>query len=267
MISAPEGPIDVASALEPTRRPEAFAFLYGVLHRRSRSKGMLLLGSSDGARVWIDRKLVSSTDWSRPERATKTSFVSTCRRAITRILIKLHHRDGYWASRVRVVDTTLAAPPGAYLRLPGTGDGDSRSLAQKMTAIEVNRGLQASGFRPTVTVSFPEGLPRGIDRSVHVSATLRSQGKSKQPLRPGCGPSASRRVGAERAQGPTAQGLARGDRRRGERRRPRHLGRDRRAQARCPVVASTVHAPNACRSPNARSPSPRTIAAFSSIPR
>ena len=178
IVSAPEGPIDLLSALSQ-RGPEAFAFLYGVLHLDAPLQGMLLLGSSDGAKVWIDRKVVSSNDWPRPERSDEDVIRLDLPAGDHPILLKLHHRDGYWASHVRVVDTTLAAPPGAYLRLPGTGDGDARSLAQKMTAIEVNRGLQASGFRPIVTVSFPEGLPRGTDRSVHVSAIVRSQGKSK----------------------------------------------------------------------------------------
>ena len=53
-----------------------------------------------------------------------------------------------------------------------------------MTAIEVNRGLQASGFRPIVTVSFPEGLPRGTDRSVHVSATAKLAGQGRRASSP-----------------------------------------------------------------------------------
>jgi predicted esterase len=93
--------------------------------------------------------------------------------------LKLHHRDGYWASHVRLVDTTFAAPPGAHLRLPGTTDADARALAQKMSVIEVNRGISTTAFRPSVTVSFPEGLPRGTDRAVHVAAVARKEGKSK----------------------------------------------------------------------------------------
>src|SRR4029077_16801808 len=140
-------PIDLLSALGQ-RGPEAFAFVYGVLHLDAPLKGMLLLGASDGAKVWIDHKVVSSNDWPRPERSDEDVIRLDLPAGDHPILLKLHHREGYWASHVRVVDTTLAAPPGAYLRLPGTGDGDARSLAQNMTAIEVNRGLQASGFRP-----------------------------------------------------------------------------------------------------------------------
>jgi predicted esterase len=178
IVSAAEGPIDLLSALGQ-RGPEAFAFLYGVLHLEAPLQGMLLLGASDGAKVWIDRRVVSANDWPRPERDDEDVIRLDLSAGDHPILLKLHHRDGYWASHVRIVDTMFAAPAGAYLRLPGTGDGDARSLAPKMTSIDVNRGLGASGFRPSVTVSFPEGLPRGTDRSVHVRASARAQTKSK----------------------------------------------------------------------------------------
>lgn len=178
VVSAAEGPVDLLSALSP-KGPEAFAFLYGVLHLEAPLQGMLLLGASDGAKVWIDRRVVSNNDWPRPERGDEDVIRLDLTAGDHPILLKLHHQNGYWASHVRIVDPTFAAPAGAYIRLPGTGDGDARSLAQKMTLIEVNRGLQAGSFRPSVTVSFPEGLPRGTDRSVHVSASARAQTKSK----------------------------------------------------------------------------------------
>jgi hypothetical protein len=178
IVSAAEGPIDLLSALNQ-RGPEAFAYLYGVLHLETPLQGMLLVGTSDGAKVWIDHKVVSSTDWPRLERDDEDVIRVDLPAGDHPILIKLHHHDNYWASHVRIVDPTFAAPAGAYLRLPGTGEADAKSLAQKMTSIDVNRGLQAGGFRPTVTVSFREGLPQGTDRAVHVSALARSSGKAK----------------------------------------------------------------------------------------
>jgi len=67
IVSSGGGPIDVAASLNP-RPGEAFAFLYGVLHLTERLKGAILVGSSDGARVYVDKRVVSSADWSRPER-------------------------------------------------------------------------------------------------------------------------------------------------------------------------------------------------------
>jgi predicted esterase len=178
IVSSAEGPIDLLSALNQ-RGPDAFAFLYGVLHLEAPLQGMLMVGSSDGAKVWIDHKAVSSNDGPRLERDDEDIIRLDLAAGDHPILIKLHHHDNYWASHVRIVDPTFAAPAGAYLRLPGVGEADAKSLAQKMTTIEVNRGLQATGFRPSVTVSFREGLPQGTDRAVHISALARASGKTK----------------------------------------------------------------------------------------
>src|SRR5262249_46115101 len=138
------------------------------------------LGSSDGARVYVDKKMISSSDWFRPERDDEDVTRLELSAGDHPILIKLHHRDADWAFRVRLLDSTFPPPRGAFLRLPGTGDAEVRSLAQRMTDIDVDRGLSPGGFVPTVNVGFYEGLPRGTDRSVHVAATAKVSGRAKR---------------------------------------------------------------------------------------
>src|SRR5258706_988026 len=179
LVSSGGGAIDVTSSLNH-RGGEAFAFLYGVLHLTEPFKGALLVGASDGARVFIDKRMVSSTDWARPERDDEDVTRLELPAGDHAILIKLHHRDVYWAVRIRLVDATFAAPRGATLRLPGTGDAEVRSLAQRMTDIDVDRGLSLGGFRPSVGVSFPEGLPKGVDRFVRVAATAKTAGRARR---------------------------------------------------------------------------------------
>jgi hypothetical protein len=176
VINSGGGPIDVATSLNH-KGGEAFAFLYGVLHLSEPFKGALLVGSSDGARVFIDKKMVSSSDGHRPERDDEDVTRLNLAAGDHPIVIKLHHRDTYWAVRVRIVDATFAAPRGASLRLPGTGDSDARSLAQRMADIDVDRGLLSGGFRPKVGVSFPRAAA-GTDRFVRVAATARNGGKA-----------------------------------------------------------------------------------------
>jgi predicted esterase len=178
VISSASGPIDVAASLN-LKGGESFAFLYGVLHLSESFKGLLLLGSSDGARVWIDKKMVSSSDWFRPERDDEDAARLELTAGDHPIVIKLHHRDAYWAVRVRLVDMAFA-PAHGFLRLPGTGDAEARSLAQRMTDIEVDRGLTPDGFVPTVSVGFYEGLPRGTDRFVRVAAAVKSGGRTRR---------------------------------------------------------------------------------------
>jgi hypothetical protein len=179
VVSSGSGPIDVAAQLS-LKGGEAFAFLYGVLHLTEPLKGLLLLGSSDGARVYIDKKQISSADWFRPERDDEDVARLDLPAGDHPIVIKLHHRDAYWAVRVRIVDTNFVAPKGAVLRLPGTGDAETRSILVRMTDIEVDRGIEPGGFRPTVAVAFHEGLPKGTDRFVRVAAAARIGGKTRR---------------------------------------------------------------------------------------
>jgi predicted esterase len=180
IVNSSEGPLDIAAAMNP--RGEAFAYLYGVLHLPTALKGgALLIGSSDGARVWVGRRVVSSSDDNRPQRDDEDIARIDLPPGDHGILVKLHHRDGYWAFRMRVVDATFTAPRGAFFRLPATTDADVRWLSAKMAYIDVNRGLAAAGFQPSVTVSFPEGILRGTDRSVRVTAAARA-GDRKRDL-------------------------------------------------------------------------------------
>ena len=179
IISSNEGPLDIAAAMNP--RGEAFAYLYGVLHLPTALKGgALMVGSSDGARVWVGRKQISSTDGNRPQRDDEDIARLDLPPGDHGILVKLHHRDGYWAFRMRIVDATFTAPRGAFFRLPATSDSDVRQLQAKMANIEIRRGLGVSGFAPTVNVSFPEGILRGTDRSVRVTAAARAGDRRRE---------------------------------------------------------------------------------------
>src|SRR5258708_6355378 len=91
VVSSGNGPIDIAASLN-LKGGEAFAFLYGVLHLTEPLKGLLLVGSSDGARVYIDKKQVSSADWFRPERDDDDVARLDLAAGDHPIVIKLNHR-------------------------------------------------------------------------------------------------------------------------------------------------------------------------------
>jgi hypothetical protein len=176
-VATGAGPIDVGAELAP-RKPEAFAYLYGVLHLSQPLRGLLLIGASDGLRVWIDQKRVSSNDANRIEHDDEDIIKLDLPAGDHPVLMKLHHREGYWSLHARIVDMTFAAARGASLHLPGTTDADAKSMGQKMTDVSVGYGLFAGGFQPTASVSFAEGSPRGIERNVRVSSSARMAGKT-----------------------------------------------------------------------------------------
>jgi predicted esterase len=177
IVSSGSGLIDVAAELSP-KKPETYAYLYGTLHLAQALRGLLLVGASDGVRVWIDQKKVWSNEATRIEHDDEDIIRVDLAAGDHPILIKLHHREGYWAVRARIVDMSFAPPRGASLRLPGTTEADARALGPKMADVDVEHGLSATGFQPSVSVAFPGGMPRGTDRSVRVSSTARTAGKA-----------------------------------------------------------------------------------------
>ena len=115
------GFLDVAASVRH-HEGEAFALLSGVLHLSEPLHGAMLLGTSDGVRVIVDHKVLLSNDALRPEHDGEEIVRLDLGAGDHPILLKLHHRAGYWTADVRIVDQTLRAPRGAYLKLPGTTD-------------------------------------------------------------------------------------------------------------------------------------------------
>jgi predicted esterase len=165
IASTNAGPIDVKGTLHATDN-ELVAYAAGTLHVEKRGRLLLLLGVDDGVIVWVDGSQVFSRNEARPERDDDDMIPLDLAAGDHEIVLKLHQRDGAWSFHVRVLDAELNAPRGAYLALPGSSADDARDLASKMSWISVDRGAGGAGWRPTLTVRFPEGAPRGVPLDV-----------------------------------------------------------------------------------------------------
>ena len=177
-----EGAIDLKAALEPSG-PELVAYAAGSLHVERPGRYLLLLGVDDGVRVSVDGRVVLTRDDGRAVREDDDVVPLDLTAGDHAVVLKLHQRDGAWAFRARFVDATLAPPPGAYFRLPGTSADDARTLAAKMSWVSLDRAFDGTvdppRYRPKLTVRFPEGAPRGV--SVPVSARL-VRGPGEEPV-------------------------------------------------------------------------------------
>lgn len=171
--SSNEGAIDLKAALEPAGA-ELIAYAAGSLHVERAGRYLLLLGVDDGVRVSVDGRVVLTRDEGRAVRDDDDIVPLALEAGDHGVVLKLHQRDGAWAFRARFVDATLAPPPGAYLRLPGTNADDARTLATRMSWVSLDRAFDGTvdppRYRPKLTVRFLEGAPRGVP--VPVSARL-----------------------------------------------------------------------------------------------
>jgi predicted esterase len=161
LASSSEGAIDVKAALKATQS-DVVAYLAGTLHVEQAGRYVLLVGADDGLRVIVDGKPVLTRDEARPFRDDDDLVPIDLAAGDHAIVLKLHQRDGAWLVRARILDASLAPPLGAYLALPGTTADDARALARKMSWVSVDRGMHGAGYRPKLTVRFPEGAPRGV---------------------------------------------------------------------------------------------------------
>lgn len=165
IASSGEGPIDVRAALQ-SRESDLVAYAAATLHVERAGRFFLLIGADDGLRVIVDGKPIFTRDESRPERDDDDLVPLDLTAGDHAVVLKLHQRDAGWALHVRLVDAALQPPPGSYLALPGTREGDTRALAAKMSWVSVDRGLTADHYQPRLTVRFPEGIPLGVPLGV-----------------------------------------------------------------------------------------------------
>jgi len=164
--------VDLKGMLEDAAGSDLVAYAAGRLHVEQSARYFLMLGVDDGVRVSVDGAVVFSRDDARPVRDDDDVIALDLTAGDHDVVLKLHQRDGAWAFRTKLVDTSLSPPAGAYLQLPGTTADDARALAARMSWLVVDRTFDAlhspPRYRPVLTVRYPEGAPRGVPIPVGV---------------------------------------------------------------------------------------------------
>jgi poly(3-hydroxybutyrate) depolymerase len=160
LASSNDGSLEVASAIES--RAYAFAYAAGLLHVEQGGRHLLVLGGGDGLAVTVDGKRVFARDEPRPELDDQDFVPLDLGPGDHTVLIALHRRGLPRTLRVRLLDAALQPPRGDDWVLPGTSGDDARALAARMSAVTLDRGMQAGGYQATLTVRYLGGAPRGV---------------------------------------------------------------------------------------------------------
>ncbi len=160
--------LDLKAGLEDAGGTDLVAYAAGRLHVGTAGRHYLVLGVDDGVRVTVDGVVVHTRDDARPVRDDDDVIPLDLTAGDHDIVLKLHQRDGAWAFRAKVVDASFAPPSDTWLALPGTTAADAQELAVRMSWLVVERSFDArvGQYRPTLTVRYPEGAPRGVPLAV-----------------------------------------------------------------------------------------------------
>jgi hypothetical protein len=163
LVSASEGPLDLSTALDA--KSDRTLYAGGRLHVEHGGRHYLLIGADDGVAVVVDGKRVFERDAARPQRDDDDLVALDLGPGDHTVLLALHHhtsRERPWTFRARLLDAQLQPPRDSSWTLPGTSAEDARMLAARMSSVSLDRGMVADGYRPALTVRFPEGAPRGV---------------------------------------------------------------------------------------------------------
>ena len=166
LASASDGPVDLSTVID-ARTKERLAFAGGLLHLEHGGRHLLSIGADDGIAVFVDGARVFTRDETRARR-DDDDLISLDLTAgdHTIVLARFRHVPA-WTFRARVLDGDFEPPKGACWHVPGTGSADAQSLAARMPSLALDRGMNADGYRPVLTVRFPGGAPRSVPLKVH----------------------------------------------------------------------------------------------------
>ncbi|MDP9033456.1 MAG: alpha/beta hydrolase-fold protein [Myxococcota bacterium] len=177
LVSTNDGLVNLAAAFE-THAGERIAYAGAVLHLRQAGRHLLLLGADDGVAVLLDGKRVFARDERRAQRDDDDLVPVDLEAGDHSVVLAFHHRGGAWQFRARWLDAELQPPPGAWWRLPGTTQDDANALASRASLVYFDRGVCADGYRPTLTVRFRAGAPRGVRLDVHARLSRTAGGEA-----------------------------------------------------------------------------------------
>jgi Putative esterase len=172
LLSVADGAIDLAKQLGTGDRAGPYALVGGVLELQQDLDGWLMLSADGGVRIDVDGKPLWHRDLLRLRGESWDVLPLRLAKGRHRLVMLLHHPERYFAFEVRVLERkTLLPPSGLSLLLPGTSDADAKRLARDMLTETIGAGLEASGYRPRVTLAYRRGVPRGIALDAHVEVT------------------------------------------------------------------------------------------------
>jgi predicted esterase len=182
LAAASDGPIALSTVLD-SRARDHLAYAAGVLHIGEGGHHLLSLGANDAVAAFVDGTRVLSVDETRPRRDDDDLISLDLSPGDHVIVLALLQHSTDWTFRARVLAPDLQPPKGACWRLPGIGSSELGFLAARMSSLALDRGMNEQGYRPVLTVRFPQGAPRDVPLQVR-ARLVRASGAAAVADRP-----------------------------------------------------------------------------------
>ncbi|HXX66679.1 MAG TPA: alpha/beta hydrolase-fold protein [Polyangiaceae bacterium] len=138
------------------------AYAGGVVRVDRAGRYVLLVGADDAVSLFVDGRRAFSRDSAGPRRDDEDLIPLDLVPGEHTVVFLLRRYGRPWTLRARLLDPDLAPPKTGSWRLPGTSAEDARGLVSVLTRLSLDRGLETTGYRPTLHVRFPDGVPSGV---------------------------------------------------------------------------------------------------------
>lgn len=166
LATSADGVVDIASALGASGH-DRLAYAGGVLHVERGGYHTFLVGADDGVALFVDGRRLLAHEEPRTRRDDEDMAGVDLEVGDHVVVLALLHKGGAWGFKARVLGPDLDAP--AAWTLPGTAPADAQSLAERLSLVSFDRGLQEDGYAGLLTVQFPAGTPLGVPLPVRAS--------------------------------------------------------------------------------------------------
>ncbi len=118
----------------------AVAYAYAEVHCPQESDAVLLLGSDDGVKVWVNGELRHVSHVARGVRRDEDRVVLRLRRGGNRLLFKVDQGRGGWGLVARLTDSSGRPPAGALFKAAVLTEQDEADAARAFVRQAAGRG-------------------------------------------------------------------------------------------------------------------------------
>lgn len=173
VLAAKDGILDLAA--ETTAAGDA-AFAGGFVKIDRAGRYVLLVGADDAVVLWVDGHRVFSHESARSRRDDEDLIPLDLVPGDHAIVFALRRYGRPWTLRARLFDPDLAPSKAGSWHLPGTSADDARGLVPLLARLSLDRGMEATGYHPTLRLRFPEGAPLGVPVPTHAELVRSTPG-------------------------------------------------------------------------------------------
>ncbi len=142
---------------------DAFCYAYATVSRTKPGRALLSFGSDEGARVWLNGKLVLSRDGKRPFVSDQDQVEVEMLGGENALMVKVPQQSGPWIFSTRIIETGTVLPRTAEIYPSISGQSDSGLTIKTDNGLALSEGkvvtveAVAAGGRIVASWTAPRG--------------------------------------------------------------------------------------------------------------